>query len=396
MRKQPPVAADLYWMLPGPKNFIRRIARAAMENRMVFVNLPRQHILGTWQGVMAGLRDAQVDDPKEILVTGGNDIAAEIGVHLGLDRISPESLASHVASCRMAFILRPDSSEKAQANAEKFAEVFMQTPTEHCGNVTLAVGISNESLTQDGRADGFQIIVFDGGLSMDEMEAYVSLRMLDHPGPGSTRLNRALISEFAGFDVELAEQLIAMSEAQIVAIQEQLPELASHQTERGRTSSWLDRTLSICQPSVTHVFHDFYLSRHGSEVQRGFAGALITSRYWRACVKTITPWLEERRTKVLRLLDSEINRIAVLHGGKIPIPRGDGKTRAVEPEALEYNNIVGMVYSGKELIIRTPQEQAAVDVCCAVKKVRDDIAHLRPPAPVMIQDMIRKMDQLLK
>jgi hypothetical protein len=143
------------------------------------------------------------------------------------------------------------------------------------------------------------------------------------------------------------------------------------------------------------VFHDFHLSRHGRDIQRTVASGRIASRYWRACVKTITPWLEERRAKVTRILDYHISRIADLHGGKIQIPMGNGKTRDIEPDAIEYNNIVGMYFS-KDLLPRNPREQAAVDLCCAVKSVRDDIAHLRPPSPNNIHDLIRKMDLLLK
>lgn len=388
-----PVAVDLYWILPGPVDFIRRIARAATDGQLLFVNLPAKTVPGTWESVSRGLRDAHIDKLNDIRITGGNDIAADIGANLGLDRISAEALAGHQAPSRTAFILRTDGTDKARENAEKFTTAFMQTNPVISGNVLLVVSISNDDLARDAQMDNVHVVAFDGGLSPDEMDAYVSLRMMDRPGPGSTRLLRSIVAEFAGFDVELAEQMLAMEEAQLLAIRDHLPEIVSQYPDRGRTSRWSERTMSLSRPDATHVFHDFYLSRHGTAVQKKLASWNIDSRYWRATVKTITPWLEERRRRVLGMLDRDLLRILKENNGFIP-KATQTRMEQMKLENLEYNNIVGMVASGM-ITPQTAKEKAAVDVCRIVKRVRDEIAHMRPPTSSDIDEMIRRMDALI-
>lgn len=391
----PTVAADLYWILPGPRDFVRRVARAAQESRMLFINLPKRTVPGTWQHVLLGLKDAHIDSPKEITVTAGNDIAAEIGVHLGVDRMSPDRLASFQHAERTAFVLRPDGSDAAQQNADSYAGDYMKADPDDQGNIVLVTSICNDDLLKDNVVEGLQIIVFDGGLTTDEMEAYVNLRMLNEPGLGSTRLTRAVVCEFASFDVTFAETLISQDPSRLVSIQEFLPEIASQYGDRGRSRSWAEGMTSIRQPEVTHVLHEYHLARHGAELQRTLTEKRIQSRYWRAAVKTMTPWLEERRDRVLSFLKTEINRIAAKNGGVIKIPKTNGQMRDVAPEALEYNNIIGLNRSN-DLVLTTPMERAAYDVCRAAVDVRNEIAHLRPPHVADVQVLVRRMDALLK
>jgi hypothetical protein len=65
------------------------------------------------------------------------------------------------------------------------------------------------------------------------------------PRPGSMRLTRAIVPEFAGFDVELADRIMQLSETQIVDIITNLPQLMTislrhcfrlYEVPRGSTS----------------------------------------------------------------------------------------------------------------------------------------------------------------
>lgn len=388
------IAAELYWSLPGPSDFVHRIARAAMESPMVFINTPRRQIPGTWEHVIRGLKDAQIEAPVEIRVTDGNDIAAEIGFHLGERRVSADKLASLHTHFRSAFVLRPEDTEEAYNNASQYAAEYLNANPGQPGNVVLVIGLSNEEFTSDQNRDEFRIVAFDGGLTHDEMEAYVNLRMIKKPGPGSTRLTRAIVCEYAGFDVQFAEMLMALDEATLVAIQEHLPELASQFGDRGRRCTWLEGMSSLSQPDVTHVLHEFYASRHGQPAQRFIMEKRLKARYFRATVKTLTPWLETNRDEVLTVFKPKINQIAEKNGGVIKIPTSKGRYRDADPDALEYNNILGLQREG-DLVVTGDEEQKAFDVCLAAVRVRNEIAHLRPPAASDIVNLVRKMDAML-
>ena len=115
-------------------------------------------------------------------------------------------------------------------------------------------------------------------------------------------------------------------------------------------------------------------------------------------MKTISPWLEERRKPVINIFSAQIKAEAARNGGTIPRHVGkdrNGNDRFIQlaPDELEYNNIVGMVRYGK-INPTTVEEKCAESVCRFTKGVRDEIAHLRAPSPGDVIDLIREMDRL--
>ena len=391
------IDSSLYWRLPGPRSFITRISEKVLHTRLLSVNLPIHAIPGTWDGVEEGIRHAHIDNIIKLKISGGTDISGEVGVHFGKLSLTAEELTLHMASWRSAVILLPQD-EEGKANCAKYAEAFIQSIDKGLGNVLLIIGGNEESITDDTSNMGIQVIAFDGGLSPDEMDAYIAIRMLDRPGPGSTRLTRAIVSEFAGFDVELAEQIMQLNESQIVNIMSNLGILMGDSPFRWRYDSWLWLTRSSSAPGVHHTLHDKYLSEHGPVAYRAQALDRIKRRYWRACVKTISPWLEERRKPVISIFGAQIKAEAARNGGTIPKFTGKdkfGNDRFVQldPEELEYNNIVGMIRASK-LSVTTVEEKCAERVCRLTKGVRDEIAHLRAPSPADVGDLISEMDRL--
>lgn len=261
------------------------------------------------------------------------------------------------------------------------------------GNIHLVIGGHDESMTNDQSGNGINVVVFDGGLSPDEMDAYVALRMITRPGPGSTRLSRAIVTEFAGFDVELAEVLMQLTESQLVNITEHLKLLMAGDPVRWKRDSWLVRTRSHADKQAAHVLHDQYLADHGASESRENAMNRVRRRYWKACVKTLTPWLEERRLKVIAVFDKHLQAEAALNNGKILKPISPTKSVAMDPDEVEYNNIVGMCRNGK-IVPNTTTELCAENVCKLAKAVRDEIAHLRAPKPSDVKNLITEMDCL--
>jgi len=387
------VDTDLYWTLPGPRRFISRVAGYAACSRILCINLPLDLMPGTWEGVKKGLTDAHVGNVFDLIIRGGTDIAADIGVHFDRSRVTAEQLAGMTAEQPTAIILR-SMGEEARHNCECYAHEFMNAIGSVKGNTHLVIGFNEPDLRADQHNAGIQVVVFDGSLTYDEMDAYVALRMLNHMGPGSTRLTRMIVSEFAGHDVDFAERLMWLDESHIVNIIDQLPVMMGDDQERWRTRSWLHRTESVANANSPHVLHDRFLMEHaGSPEEKEGARKRIEQRYWRACVKAMTPWLEERRMRVVSFFDDQIYEIAKQHDGKIPRPQGD-RTIYSDPEELEYNNIVGMYFKGI-LEARTQPQRDAIAICKTAKSVRDDIAHLRMPNSEDIMGLVRKMDQLL-
>jgi hypothetical protein len=362
--------------------------------RVLVVNLPRTMIPGTHDGIVRGLSDAHIRDPIRLLIRRGTDIASDVGAHFSNRRLTAGQLADYQAATQMAVILQAED-DLAQAMCEQYTMEFMAA-TEHCdGNVHLVTTIHHSANQNDSHIGKVQLITFDGGLTPDEMDAYVALRMVNRPGPGSTRLLRAIVSEFAGFDVQFAERLMHMEDSQLLGIRDQLSLLLGEDPDRWRTLDWLTGTTSIVS-STPHVLHDFYVSEHGLNDQKEDAKDRISRRYWRACLKSITPWLEERRSEVLRYFHPQLSQIAAADpSGKIPVPTGNNRYRYVEPDEIEFNNIVGLFYS-KKLSPNSPPEQKALNICMSTKSVRDDIAHMRAPASTDLFSLIHGMDDLIR
>lgn len=387
------IATDLYWSLPSPRNFITRVADSVSSSRILWVNLPTEVLPGTWEGVVTGLRDAHIENTINLIIRGGTDIASDIGVHFSAKRVTAEELISLEAPRRTAIILRAEGPEGAK-NCNAYAQEFLEAIGKGDGNVHLVIGGHDDFLTSDVKQGEIQVIAFDGGLSADEMDAYVALRMLSRPGPGSTRLSRAIISEFSGFDVELAEQMIQLDESQIVNIVDNLGILMGDGPYRWRSDSWLMRTRSSSAPGMTHVLHDRFMSEHGLGEEKEKAAGRIRARYWRACVKTLTPWLEERRVRVIGYFDEQIQRLASANQGKIAKPLPNNRVIYIDPAELEYNNIVG-ISRNPGIPINTADQAAALRICKSAKDVRDDIAHLRMPKPTDVNRLVDEMDRLV-
>lgn len=384
------IDTSFYWVLPGPRSFAMRIGELLAGNRMMAINLPLVTVPGTWDLVQQGIEHGHVPQVFKIMVREGTNIGADVGFQFDRAAISGAQLANHVAQTPSAVILRSDS-EAGMDLCNDYAAEFGKAIDQSQGNVRLITAWHSEDFVNDVGGQGIQVVTFDGGISPEEMEAYVAVRMMTRPGPGSTRLMRSIVAEFAGFDTNFAERLMAMDPAEILSIRTHLRKLLDETPERWRTNSWLQGTRSHASKEC-HVLHDQYLAEHGTVTQREAALQRIARRYWRACVKVLTPWLEERKQKVLDILKSHIEQ-RIEADGTIAVPRGNGRVAYVQPDELEFNNIVGMVYAG--LVTKNQRESQAVSVCKCAKSVRDDISHLRAPDLQKIIQLIQEMDSLL-
>ncbi len=384
------IDTGLYWKLPGPSDFVQKIASAVTKSRGVVVNLPEMMVHGTRDGITEGLCHANIHHPISLIIRSGTDIASDVGVHFETRRITAAQLAAHHSQVESAVILH-SMDVRSQELCEEYTKEFMTATQYTKGNVQLVSTIHNEELLKEGNATNIHLIPFDGGLLADEMDAYVALRMIKRHGPGSTRLLRTIVSEFAGFDAQFAERLMAMDNGQILHIREELRALMEEQPDRWRIDSWLQGTYSI-NGNAPHVLRDQYQATYGISEEARQARRRIDERYWRACLREITPWLEKNRRQVIAPFYSQLHQLGDPSvGNKISIPVGKRKERLVEAEEVEYNNIVGLSYEGK-IIANNGIEQHALKSCKSAKAVRDDIAHGRAPSPEMIKELIVNID----
>lgn len=393
------IDAGLYWLLPGPRDFINKIATRISSSRVLVANLPRSIVPGTRECIIRGLRDAHIQDPIQLIIRNGTDIANDVGVHFGIPRMTAPQLAEFHSSSEIVVILQAQD-DKAQQQCEQYTLDFMEATSYYHGNVCLVTSIHDNQHQKDSQLGKVQLINFDGGLTPDEMDAYVALRMVNRSGPGSTRLLRAIISEFAGFDAQFAERLIQLDDAQILAIRDQLRLLVGEDPDRWRKLDWLLGTTSIVTP-MPHVLHDFYLSEYGTDQQKEEAKGRISRRYWRACLKVISPWLEERRREVVGHFLPQLRQIAAKDASRqIPVPIGKDKCgmdkfRYIEPGDVEFNNIVGLYYS-QQIKVVSIDEKKALKICQSAKPVRDNIAHMRAPNIQDLINLIQDMDTLVE
>lgn len=387
------IDAGLYWMLPGPRGFVHKISTRISKARVLVVNLPKATVPGTRDGIVRGLRDAHIKDPILLIIRSGTDIANDVGVHFGGQRMTAAQLAAYQAPAETAVVLQAED-DKAQTMCEQYTEEFMAATGYSHGNVHLVASIHDKGHQGDSEIGNVQLITFDGGLNTDEMDAYVALRMADRTGPGTTRLLRSIVSEFASFDAQFAERLLHLDDSQILAIRDHLSVLLGEDPDRWRTLAWLSGTTSIVT-QTPHVLHDFYLSEYGTVRQKSDAKERIARRYWRACLKVISPWLEERRREVIKHFYPQLRQIAANDpNGGIPVPVGKDKYRYVDPQDVELNNIAGL-YGDHKIITTSEDERKALKICWSTKPVRDDIAHLRAPSTANLVQLISEMDALV-
>lgn len=384
-------AVPLYWSMPTPQDFVSKITTASRNARAIVLSLTEYPPSGIWDAVRRGLCNANIHEPVLLTITDGMDIATEIGTHFSLPTMPPESLAHHVHGYQHAIILLA-SGKRAQQACAKYATAFMDAIEHAPGDVRLIMAISDGINQTDGTFDRIHLIAFDGALPPNEMDAYVTQRMVSVAGPGSTRLLRHLVTEYAGFDVALAEDLMAMDIGAIEALPDTLTPLLTSGLLRWSSASWLAGTVASNTPR-RHPLHEWYAATHEGPQAESFRRA-VNERYWRACLKALIPWMEERRPKILKLLDRPLSILEQQHGGpgKIRKKIGEQETR-VAREELEYNDLT---YFFGRFPLTSQKEVDAVSICRRAKSVRDNLAHLRKPGVADIRQLITEMDNLVE
>lgn len=361
---------------------------AARVKRAIIVNRPKDR--SPDHGLREALHCANIPDPLFIDVQDGTNISNTLAPHFGGSATHASNLAAEKSPHGHAVVLRANS-ERSQKHCEKYMGEFIESLPEHDGNIRLILSFEDPGMKETESHEDFAVIVYDGMLRPEEMQAYVSYRMLGRQDFKSTSLLRHLVTEFASFDVCLAEDLMRMTNSEILGLPESLTQLLATKEEKWAMPSWIRGSASLTCPNETHTLHEWYQAIHTSPLSDKGRDA-VNRRYWRACIKAISPWMEERR----HLVVSELNPVLLQlePGGAFKIPVGNnGEFDTVKIKDLEYNNLLYQRKVARDRNIKlTSRQNTAFEICAKVRTVRNEIAHARRPQLPYIQYLVLSLE----
>lgn len=388
------ISSALYWAMPGPLEFLAKVSDAARNARALFLSFPEFMSINPMACVEKALKDANVYEPVTLIIQDGVNISAEIGTHFSIPNMPAQALAHHCHGAQHAIVLEA-RGKRAQEHCEKYATEFIDAIDDAAGDVRLVVALRSGEYKEDAAGNRIQVICFDGSLTPSEMDAYVAQRMVSYGGPGSTNLYKHLVREYASFDPMLAERLSRMEESQLMDLPNSLTGLLTEEMLRWAKYSWLAGTKSSASKEV-HPLHEWYVAIHSGSAALTYKQA-ANRRFWKACLKAIIPWLEERRLKVIDLLDVPLTRLEQAAGGKDKILKRRGTEQiSITRAELEYNDIAYQSYGQAfNSTLLTAKEASAISICRIAKNVRDDLSHLRPPKVQDLINLISSMDVLI-
>jgi|GEM_PF-4180982 len=402
-RVQAPIAASIYWMLPGPRGFIDSVSHAIAHSRALVVAAQGRAVTGFGYAFEHALRasHADTDQPVRLNVEDGSHIESDVGHHMGMATMSPSQLARHAIGKRHTIVLAPKTPravEKCRQYLMDFADASQGASAR--GTVTLVVVRADLGASWPKTA-GLSQVQFSGALSTEEMRAYVGMRMIGRRGPGSAALTQHLVAEFAGFDAGFAEELMRLDEHDLL----ELPQSLSLVAHRMSTTDAIWRESRFDTGSVAeingdvqaHVLHEWHLASHKGPMREAAARS-IASRYWRAALHALMPWLEERRHRIVMILTPALEVYLSPTGGMMrkTSSRGD-RVIEIAISDLECNDLVQMQLDRQnQFMVFDPHQKAAADICFKVTRVRNDLAHMKCPDPDAIVALVQAMDELLR
>lgn len=384
----PSLSVELYWSLPGPRRFMAELVQAIEKSPAVVVRIDRAHITGVNLALRQALEAAtQQPERSELIdVDDGVHLESAIGHHFERATLSAMQLAGWASPPRVVIGVTP-KSERARQRCREYLEQFIaerEARSQGTARLVVVWNSADDTLVPSAGAT----VSFNGALSPDEMHAYVALRMIGQHAPGSTSLTRHLVTEFAGSDPMLAEALIALPPAELLRLPDSLADIASFLSTASPRATAEPGDVALAHS----VVQDWAVSR-SSGTAADSASKRLHRRYWRACVRSLLPWLEERRFPVIDKLRPTLEDYLYPHGAWRKQNPWDGKTKDIAIDDLEFNDIVAMTFHRNDpLRTQDPEVQKLLTACHSAKRVRDALAHLRPPSAVEIENAVHAIE----
>lgn len=387
---------SFYWSLPTPRRLLKKITDISATTKVIGINSPKVLTVETWPHAKAALTNLRVSRDFPLRVRQGTDLSADIGYHFDVKHMSASALAHVVDAPLTAIFLQPEGIggwNNARDYVMEFIKTLRQSNAVHCP-IRIILDMQEDSISIDSKTGEFSVFAFDGGISSEEMDAYVAMRMIekmDLPNgldTGELQLHKSLIASMAGFDPELAEKLLSWEPNKIISVTDNLTSLLDDEPARWSTTSWINGTIN--SHSTLHTLRHQYLKLHGSAAERISADKAIKKLYWKACVKTITPWIEEIRPIIVKVMRSKLKQQVDHSTGKLAKPISANNTIYIDIDDVELSGIAWMENHRKFPRLNS-EEDAAVSVCLAASDVRNEIAHLRAPATQDVMHLVTKI-----
>lgn len=377
------ISVPIYWSMPGPTAFLAELGHSLEANPAMTICLQRGAVAGAQSVINDALRRS-CHEPERVVfldVNEGSHIESDVGHHFQKGKLSAMQLAHWSAPPRVTVVLTPYSaraSERCRAFFDEFVTERAMVSTS-CVRLVVVWSVVADPLAPASPCE----LRFHGTLSEDEMHAYVTQRSVGNRGPGSTSLARHLVIEFAGTDPLVAEELMALHPNALLELPDSLASIPIRDGSADQASGALRDWLAVRAQSAWSASAKKRLER----------------RYWRACVRALLPWIEERRLPVIDKLRGSLEDYLYPTKGvwKKALPWRPDQFQDIAIDDLEFNDIVAMSHRDAADPFKGLDDRAnaALAACLKVKRVRDAIAHMRPPGAGDIREMIRILDELL-
>jgi len=418
----PGSANNLFWMLPGPASFMDKVSALFSHNRAVAVHLSERTVLGSHLVADRALAQSHFDGapPATLRVHDASQIDCDIAQHLSMDdgrrHITPSSLADWNTRTHQqrtgqvsahTFILRPRGAQALQS-AWSYLKEFAKALPGSTGNTRLIlIRVDNDPtwnakmLLEAKQGAKLETAFFDGALSADEMSAYLGMRMANSGRDGAEcgvlsfpmkRLARALVDEFAGFDAHFAEGLLRMSMEELMALPQTLGAIAAQLPVSDTVWRQASAATVQCDDQV-HTLYLWHLACHAGQHQK-LAEKELNRKTWRAQLFSLMPWFEQLRHHLISELHPLLSaHLASTNGFKIRINQYNNREYRTPIDDLECNDIAAMTRGDTPIRPNTPVECAAFNLCGRVGRIRNEIAHMRPPKLQEIHELIVSLEE---
>lgn len=415
----PGSANNLFWMLPGPSAFMDKVTSLFTRQRAVAVHLAERTVLGHHLLTDRALAQSHFDGapPAMLRVHDASQIDCDIAQHLGDGRkhISPSTLAEWNTQSHQqitgqvsphTFALRPRGAQALKAAWTYLTEFAKALPNSGGNTRLILIRVDNDP-TWDSRTlskslgdANLDVAFFDGALSADEMRAYIGMRIALSGRAGNQedalsfpmkRLTRSLVGEFAGFDAHFAEGLIRMSDEELLELPRTLGALASRLAVSDTVWRQASNT-TVPSDAQVHTLYLWHLASHTGPHQK-LAEQELNRKTWCAQLYSLMPWFEQLRHQLIAQLHPLLSaHLELTNGFKVRVNAYNGREFRTAIDDLECNDIASMARDDDPIRPRTTADRAALDLCSRVGRVRNEIAHMRPPQLQEIRDLISSLE----
>lgn len=187
-----------------------------------------------------------------------------------------------------------------------------------------------------------------------------------------------------------------MSEPELMALPESLGVRATRlpviDAVWRQTSEQAGTLLEIEGQLIVHTLHEWHLACHAGPHQE-FARRALQRKKWRAYLSALMPWFEAvRHELVVELRSLLLSHLAPTRGERVRVDDRTGRERRTAVDDLECGDIAAMTKEEPSLKGQTTRERTALNLCHRIARVRNEIAHLRPPMMEEIQTLMAALN----